>query len=138
MIENVATTTDIWTSVQTKGYLTLTSHYITLFWELKSPALATVQLTVNTRQSTLRQSYRSLQMNGKSTIKLSVMSVVTDNAANMIAAARVCGWMHLSCFAHTLNLVVTDAIKADDDLMRVQQETKIVSFSITVQMQLTA
>ena len=45
MVEYVATTTDIWTSVQNEGYITLTSHYITPFWELKSPVLATMQLT---------------------------------------------------------------------------------------------
>lgn len=44
LVEYVATTTDIWTSVQTKGYITLTFHYITPSWKLESPVLATVQL----------------------------------------------------------------------------------------------
>ena len=135
MIEYVATTTDIWTSVQTKGYITLTSHYITPFWELKSPVLATVQLTSEHTAINIASELQKLANDWE--IKDKVVGIVTDNAANMLAAARVCGWTHLSCFAHTLNLVVTDAIKADDDLMRVQQRMWYLS-SITVQKQLIA
>jgi hypothetical protein len=127
MVEYVATTTDIWTSVQTKGYITLTSHYITPFWELKSPVLATVQLT--SKHTAINIASELEKLANEWEIKDKVVSIITDNAANMIAATRVCGWTHLSCFAHTLNLVVTDAIKADDDLMRVQQKAKnVVSF----------
>lgn len=127
MVEYVATTTDIWTSLQTKGYLTLTSHYITPSWELKSPVLATVQLTSEHTAINIASELQKLANEWE--INDKVVSIVTDNAANMIAAARVCGWMHLSCFAHTLNLVVTDAIKADDDLIRVKQKAKnVVSF----------
>lgn len=32
-----------------------------------------------------------------------VVALVADNAANAIAAARITGWKHLPCFAHTLN-----------------------------------
>lgn len=126
-VEYVATTTDIWTSVQTKSYLTLTSHYITPLWELKSPVLATVQLTSEHTANNIASELEKLTNEWK--IREKVVSIVTDNAANMIAAARVCGLKQLSCFAHTLNLVVTDAIKANQDLLRVQQRAKnVVTF----------
>ena len=32
-----------------------------------------------------------------------VVAIVTDNAANIVAAVRLNGWRHVPCFAHTLN-----------------------------------
>lgn len=39
------------------------------------------------------------------------MVVVTDNAANVTAAVRLCGWKHVPCYAHSLNLIVQAALK---------------------------
>ena len=42
---------------------------------------------------------------------------------------RLSGWNHLACFAHLLNLVVTDAIKDDDELADLIEKVKaIVTF----------
>lgn len=41
-----------------------------------------------------------------------VVVCVSDNAANVKAAIRIVGWMHLPCFAHTINLVVRESLKA--------------------------
>ena len=41
----VALTTDLWTSCQTEGFLTLTCHYINRYWELCSYVLATVEFS---------------------------------------------------------------------------------------------
>ena len=48
--------------------------------------------------------------------------VVTDNANNIIAAVRLNGWKHLPCFAHTLNFVVQDSLKADTQLAGIQKK----------------
>ena len=42
--------------------------------------------------------------------------MVTDNAANIQAAVRLAGFKHVSCFAHSLNLVVQNALKTIDPL----------------------
>ena len=47
-----------------------------------------------------------------------ITAVVSDNAANM----RLTGWKQLPCFAHTLNLVVTDSIRSDIELSRLQSK----------------
>ena len=45
-------------------------------------------------------------------IKEKVVAVVTDNGANVVRAVKDAasqvgtGWTHVSCFAHTLNLIV--------------------------------
>ena len=55
-----------------------------------------------------------------------VVSVLTDNASNIVAAVRFNGWKHLPCFAHTLNLVVQDSIRADTNLVEVQKKCRNV------------
>lgn len=37
---------------------------------------------------------------------------VTDNAANMLAAVKVCKWGHVPCFAYTINLTIVAEVKA--------------------------
>ncbi|XP_049782800.1 uncharacterized protein LOC126184454, partial [Schistocerca cancellata] len=35
-----------------------------------------------------------------------MMKEISDNAANIVAAIRLTAWKHITCFAHTLNLIV--------------------------------
>ena len=51
-----------------------------------------------------------------------ITAVVSDNAANMRAGIRLTGWKQLPCFVHTLNLVVTDSIRSDIELSRLQSK----------------
>jgi hypothetical protein len=39
-----------------------------------------------------------------------IAAIITDNAANMILMAKMLKIEHLPCFAHSINLLVTDAI----------------------------
>ena len=39
--KGIAITTDLWTSVATEGYITVTTHYINESWELRSQVIAT-------------------------------------------------------------------------------------------------
>lgn len=45
-------------------------------------------------------------------LKGKIISAVTDNGKNMVAATNELAIRHLSCFAHTLQLVVNSAIAA--------------------------
>lgn len=40
-----------------------------------------------------------------------VIAIVSDNAANVVAAIREGGWRHISCFAHSINLSVQACLK---------------------------
>ena len=51
-----------------------------------------------------------------------IVAIVTDNAANIVAAVRLVGWKHIPCFTHTLNLVVTDSLAADPCLPNIQKK----------------
>lgn len=44
-------------------------------------------------------------------IENKVVSIVTDNAANIVSAVRYGGWQHFPCFAHTINLIVHNGLK---------------------------
>ena len=47
----------------------------------------------------------------------------------MVAAVRITGWTHIHCFAHTLNLVLQEAIKNDPTLLLIKKKCKdIVTF----------
>lgn len=47
----------------------------------------------------------------------------------MVAAVRKAGWSHYPCFAHTLNLVVKDSLKAHPDILELQKRSSaIVTF----------
>ena len=44
----------------------------------------------------------------------------------MIAAARLTGWRHLPCFAHTLNLIVQEATEKDAELAELRQKCRSI------------
>ena len=50
-------------------------------------------------------------------ITAKITCIVTDNTANIVAAAHLTGWRHLPCMAHTLNLIVQESIEKVEDLV---------------------
>ncbi|XP_076047434.1 uncharacterized protein LOC143028969 [Oratosquilla oratoria] len=58
-----------------------------------------------------------------------VCCIVTDNAPNIVKAVKDMNVIHIPCFAHSLNLVVQNALKNTNDVKKVQEKVKaIVSF----------
>ena len=46
-----------------------------------------------------------------------------------MAAVKIVGWNHVPCFAHTLNLVVSEAIKSDESVRVIKKKCRqIVTF----------
>ena len=111
--EHVAITTDLWTSLQTKSYCGVTTHYISETWELTSTVLETFEFPAahtgeNTASQRADEGHDSLEH-----ITDKIVCSVTDNASNMISAISKTGWRYLPCFAHSLSLVVQDSIEKD-------------------------
>lgn len=46
-----------------------------------------------------------------------IYAISTDNAANIVAATKLTGWVHIPCFAHTINLIVKDALVNIEELI---------------------
>ena len=54
---------------------------------------------------------------------------MTDNVSNIKGAIRINKWNHLSCFAHTLNLIVSDSLRDTDEVASVIKSIEnIVSY----------
>lgn len=104
----VTLTTDLWTSRNTEAYITVTCHFVNKDYKLNSKVLTTSQMngphTADNIATSLKQIIEEWNLQNK------VMAIVTDNAANMKAAIQILKLRHLPCYAHTLNLVVTQAL----------------------------
>ena len=129
-VKHLSLTTDIWTSRATESFLTVTIHFIHS-WKLKSLVLATIKFSTEHTGEHIADELQRITDHWEITHK--VVGVVTDNASNMVAAIRITGWTHIHCFAHTLNLVVQEAIKNDPVLLLIKRKCKdIVTFFIKV------
>ena len=115
-------TTDYWTSCSSQSYLTVTCHFIDRSWELRSCCLYTYQSSVPHTAENIAFELKRIAEEWHILNKISC--VITDNAANMIAAVRLTGWKSLPCFAHTLNLVVQESLQKDDELSLLQRKCR--------------
>ena len=69
-ISHVALTSDLWTSRTKESYLTITCHFVTSTWELKSLVLEKFGSKKTTRLRTLRRHSKKLRKNGEFPEKL--------------------------------------------------------------------
>lgn len=123
----ISVTTDIWTSRKTEAFLTVTAHFLNENWKLVSVVLETPKMTTAHTAANiadeLKRVFDSWEIRGK------VSCIVTDNASNMVQACNILKIRHMPCFAHTLNLVVQDAIKNTDEIADLKRKVKdIVRF----------
>lgn len=107
--ENVAFTTDIWTSAATQGYMTLTSHFIDESWQLCSNVLLTDEMPErHTGQNIAERLTKAAD--DWSIPKEHIAGCVHDNAANAVNGLELTGWPHFGCVAHTLQLCVNSGL----------------------------
>jgi len=92
----------------------LSSHhgiFLTDDWELKSTVLDTVQI----QDSHTAENIGALlfDITDKWGITDKICCAVTDNASSIVAAIRHNKWNYLPCFAHTLDLIVTNSLRVN-------------------------
>lgn len=125
-VSNLCLTTDLWTDpINTKSYICLTSHFIDKD-EHVSIVLGVFDL--NESHTAVNISSWLLEVLNIWEIKLlQVDLVVTDNAKNIAAAVKKTfgADKHMGCFAHKLNLVVMDALKATPNALSIVKKVKI-------------
>ena len=120
-------TTDIWTSLTTMSFMTVTCHFLTEKWELKSVVLDTPRIDVS--HTAVNLAAVLVRIADEWAITSKVACAITDNANNIVAAIRIAGWEHSPCFAHTINLIVTNSIAEVPEVEElIQASKKIVSF----------
>ena len=124
---HVALTSDLWTSRTTESYITITCHFLSATWQLRSLVLETLKFDLNHTAEHIADALLKVAENWD--ISSKVVAIVTDNASNIVAAVKITGWTHVPCFAHTLNLVVSEAIKSDENVSDLKKRCKqIVTF----------
>ena len=99
-ISHVALTSDLWTSRTTESYLTITCHFVTSTWELTSLVLETFGFKKDHTAENIAASFQKVAEEWG--ISRKVVAMVTDNAANVVAAVRHTSWTHVPYFAQTL------------------------------------
>ncbi|XP_071358378.1 E3 SUMO-protein ligase ZBED1-like, partial [Trachinotus anak] len=116
-----ALTCDAWTSRATQAYVTFTAHYITDAWQLESRVLQTRAMHESHTAVNMNELFHSVAHEWK--LKLANLVIVTDNAANMLAAAQMDNSTHIKCFEHTLNLAAQRAMKLNSVFGRIRRIT---------------
>lgn len=100
-----ATTTDLWSSRTMEPYLSLTVHFIDMDFNMKTKCLQTSFFpedhTGQNIAAGLKQALATWDLE-----ESKLVCITTDNAANVMLAAQLNGWMRLQCFGHRLHLAI--------------------------------
>ena len=124
----MSVTCDAWTSTARDSYLGITCHFLEENVEegryaLVSAALDTIKLkkdeTAESLKRILESVFKQWGILGK------VQCLVTDNAPNMKKTADLLQIKHLPCFAHSLNLVIKNAVLCKKKNKFVNNKTEV-------------
>ena len=109
----ISLTTDIWTSIATEGYITVTAHYIDNSWVLQAFVLETLPFSERHTGINLAQKLKEVVEEWE--IVDTVRMVSHDQGSNMKAAMEILhdelNWQHLHCTAHCLQLCILAGFK---------------------------
>ncbi|XP_008181981.1 zinc finger BED domain-containing protein 1-like [Acyrthosiphon pisum] len=110
---HIAITTDIWTSMNTDSFMTLTAHFVdTNLRELSTVVLCTKKLESNHTGVYLSQVMTEELMEWN--ILNKVVAIVTDGAVNIKLAVRLMDIPQIPCTAHKLNLIVQQSLEMSE------------------------
>lgn len=104
----VCLTTDSWTSQTTTSFLSVTCHFIENY-KMVSCLLDCFEFSDRHTADNLAEEL--LRVAKEWHVEHKVVGCVTDNAANITKAVKTLKWTHHPCLAHTINLIVRDALK---------------------------
>lgn len=115
-VRAVTVTTDCWTSLNSDSFMATTIHYINENFEPKAVLLECSSSPESHTSSNLASELnRIITLWG---LENKVLLAVSDNAANIKKAIKEeLQWRHFGCYAHTLNLIVKDALKAVEPII---------------------
>ncbi len=127
--KGLSITTDLWTSPTQTSFIAVTAH----FWRDGEQKLSSKNLEcvrVSGRHVAKNLTCQINKILNDYEVKDKVIAAVTDNASNITKAIKDGRLQHLPCLAHTLNLVVTQAIESATGLQDVKDRvSRLVSLS---------
>jgi hypothetical protein len=108
--KSISLTTDLWSSRSKHGYLGLTATWINQNFEIMDVLLEIIYFPTPHTAEAIANTIKSIII--KWEIENHVVSITTDNGANMIAAIRkLAPIKRFSCAAHTLQLAIGKGLK---------------------------
>lgn len=120
-------TTDCWTSRNNIALISITFHFIDTQFVLRSVLLGCYEFSESHKglnlSITIQETLDKWDMD-----KSKIILAVSDNANNIRSALNLLQVRSLGCFAHTLSLIVQDALKLQ--LCLIDKIKCIVSYSI--------
>lgn len=121
-------TTDLWTSTKGDPYIALTCHFVDDNFEYQSITLCNAYFpgshTSLAIYLKLKEMLADWNLIGDN-ISIPIF-ITTDNARNITNAIRNTEWKGILCFAHTLQLVITDAKKGIKDIEELLQTARAI------------
>ena len=121
-------TTDLWTSSnQNRSYISLTLHYVSSNFEMRSRCLHTKEVpqehTAEVLASVLEEMLKEWQVRPK------IYAATTDNGRNIVnACVQHMEIFHLPCFGHTMQLAVKKALDLHKVSRVIARCSKLVGF----------
>ncbi|XP_074378052.1 zinc finger BED domain-containing protein RICESLEEPER 2-like [Apium graveolens] len=138
----VSLTSDLWTSVATDGYISLTAHFITSDWVLHKKLLNFSYLPLPHTDITISE--KIYKMLCEWNIESKLGSITLDNASSndlFVATLRtqlnlrnalLCKgeFFHIRCCAHILNLIAQEGLKEmDESVVKIRESVKYIKGS---------
>ena len=120
-VESVALIHDMWTSLSTESYGTVTCHFISSDWGLKGFVLGTKQMEEQHTAENIAIKLQNVQTNWSLPTP-----PVTDNETKAIKT--VLQWPHISCMGDNINLAVKAALKIPEVSKLLAKGRHTVSF----------
>ena len=107
--EYFSATTDMWSSVGMKPYLSFPVRFVDCDWKLHSRCLQTAYMpedhTADNLSAALSDVLDAWQLSSAKQV-----AITTDNGSNIVLACSNWDWLRLSCFGHNLNLAVRKSV----------------------------
>ncbi|GFW83386.1 zinc finger BED domain-containing protein 1 [Trichonephila clavipes] len=109
--DTISVTTDCWTSIANTPYITITVHFITSEWALKSACLACARFDNDHNGKNIAEVLRSI-LNDWGIDVQNIMSIPTDNGGNILKSIEELNLenAHIYCFAHNINIRVNHSL----------------------------
>lgn len=109
-IQGLSCTTDGWSSLTGDPYVSLTVHFMTPQWELRTYCLRTIYMPESHTGENVAQMLKTIL--GEYNLRLAdVTTFTTDNGSNMKVAIRNLKLLRIPCFGHILHNAINNAIK---------------------------
>ncbi|XP_030763197.1 zinc finger BED domain-containing protein 1-like [Sitophilus oryzae] len=113
--DHVMVSTDSWTSINMESYTAITAHFINSDWHSQGCLLSCFSYSDRHTAENIAKELK--RVTNEWDISEKIYAISTDNAANIVAATKLTGWVHIPCLAHTINLIVKDALVTIEELI---------------------